>query len=975
VKEFTLPAAVGKPDQNVRLALASGNCEIDLSRRELRVLGSLAPVGARAFEIIETLARSVGEIVTKDELMDRIWPGAIVMDNTLQVHAVAIRKALGPYRSLLKTESGRGYRLLGDWTVQRNDAATPPVALQRMRVDGESPVTNFPATVTKLVGRSTAVTRLRDLLSAYRVVTLTGPGGIGKTSLALQAARGIVGNFADGGWLVELAPLSDLSLVPSAVAGILRLKLDAEGIPAEAIARAIGDRELLLILDNCEHVIEAAAYLAETLVHLCTRVTILSTSREVLRIDGEHVYRVPSLEVPAPGQDDPEHVLNHSAVELFITRAKSFDSGFSPRAEEFPAIATICRHLDGIPLAIEFAAARVATLGIGQVALSLRDRFALLTSGRRNAVPRHRTLRALLDWSYELLIEPERLLFRRLAIFAGGFTADAAAAVMDDTGFDPSLVMDGIANLVIKSLVVLDNRGATARWYLLETVRAYALEKLAAHDQVNAVARLHAAHYRDRYVPVEPSLNMRLSDEDLVSRIREIDNVRAALDWSFSLVGDIDIGRDLTGAYALVWLHRTLNSECRERCERALLGLEPDTRQNMWRRMLLQIALANALYAPAGPSEQVKVMVTEAFEFAEILDDLDTQVWALPTLFAIHVNRRDYGAARAVAERLQRIAHRTDDPATVAIANRPIGYLHYVRGRLGEAQQSFERALRFRFAPDDLQPAFWSIPMHHPSTTRTMLAEILWLLGFAERALNEAKAGLDESSGSVHQLSVCRILAFGICRIATMTGELVTADLEIARLIEVSTRLNAPIWQATGRYLEGKLMVERRAFAEALRTLHEAFDVSNHALQFFPDQEEVIGTFAQALAGLGQFDEALGALDDAITGANHPDAQVWYLPELLRIKGEVLLGQAADQSTSAAEDCFKQAGEMARQQGALFWELRIALSLARLRVTQSREDEARGILLAVYEQFTEGFATKDLRAARAMLDAMPRHAR
>jgi predicted ATPase/DNA-binding winged helix-turn-helix (wHTH) protein len=974
VKEFTLPAAVGKPDQNVRLALASGDCEIDLGRRELRVLGSLTPVGGRAFEIIETLARSPGEIVTKDELMHRIWPGAIVMDNTLQVHAVAIRKALGPYRSLLKTESGRGYRLLGEWTARPLHTVTPPVDLRPIRVGVETPATNFPLPVTGVIGRTAAVAQVRDLLSAYRMVTLTGSGGIGKTSLALEAARGIFREFADGAWLIELGPLSDPALLPSTAAHVLGLPLGVEQISAQLVARGIGAQKLLLVLDNCEHLIGTAAEFAEILVRVCPNVTILATSREVFRIEGEYVYRVAPLDVPTQEQHEPQDILEHSAVELFIARAQAMDSDFSPHAENLPTIVTICRHLDGIPLAIEFAAARVATVGISQVALSLRDRFALLTSGRRTAVPRHRTLRTMLDWSYELLSELERMLLRHLAVFSGGFTFDAAAAVMDDTGLDPSVVMDGIANLVIKSLVALDNREATARWYLLETVRAYALEKLALHDQVNAVAGRHAAHYRDRFVPHEPGWNMRLSDEELISRIREIDNVLAALDWSFSPVGDMDIGRDLTAAYALVWLHRALNSECRERCEQALLGLEPDGRQNMWRRMLLQIALAAALYAPARASVRAKTLATEAFEFAEILDDFDTQVWALATLYSLNVNGRDYGAARTEAERLQRIADRIGDPAMIAVVDRRMGYLQYVGGRFREAQQSFERVLQFRFAIDDRQPAFWFFPFHHVSLSRAMLAEVLWLRGFAERAFNEAQANLGELNATDHQLSLRRLLDFGTCRIATLTGDLVTADREIARLIEFSTMLDATFWQATGRFLEGKVMIARGAFAEALRTLRGTFDMRRLTRQFFSDQE-VKGAFAEAFAGLGQFDEALVTVDDAINGARQPDAEVWYLPELLRIKGDVLLGQAADQSTSAAEDCFKQAGEMARQQGALFWELRIALSIARLRVTQSREDEARGILLAVYEQFTEGFATKDLRAARAMLDAMPRHAR
>ncbi|MGZ5902003.1 MAG: ATP-binding protein, partial [Reyranella sp.] len=414
------------------------------------------PIGGRAFEIIEVLVQSAGELVTKDELMSRIWPGAVVMENTLHVHAGAVRKALGPYRGLLKTESRRGYRLLGHWAVRHHDAASAPVDRQQSRAAGESPANNIPATATRLVGRSAAVQRLQDLVSAYRVVTLTGPGGIGKTSLALQLARRVVGEFADGGWLVELAALSDPDLVPSAVAGVLGLRLGSDIISPEAVARVIAGKRLLLVLDNCEHVISGAATLAEVLARLCPRATILATSREVLRIEGEYAYRVPSLDVPATERVAADEVLGHSAPALFVARAQELGSDFSSDATSLLTIAAICRRLDGIPLAIEFAAARAATLGIEPVATALRDRFALLTSGRRTALPRHRTLRATLDWSYDLLADPERLLLQRLAVFSGGFSLAAARAVAG-RGEDPEAeIADGVASLVAKSLVTPD---------------------------------------------------------------------------------------------------------------------------------------------------------------------------------------------------------------------------------------------------------------------------------------------------------------------------------------------------------------------------------------------------------------------------------------------------------------------------------------------------------------------------------------
>ena len=314
-----------------------------------------------------------------------------------------------------------------------------------------------------------AVQRLLDFLSAYRVVTLTGPGGIGKSALALEVARTLFPAFGGDAWLIELASLSDPDLVPSVVTGVLGLKLGGVEISAESVARAIGGERLLLVLDNCEHVIDAAAQLVETMVRVCPRTTVLATSREALRIEGECVYRVPPLEVPSEHWEEPSDVLGRSAAELLVARMRELDSDFSPDSDGLAAIAAICRHLDGIPLAIEFAATRAAALGLEQVASRLDDRLTLLTGGRRTALPRHRTLRAMLDWSYETVLEAEQGLFRRLAVFPGGFTLEAAAAVAGDS--TASAVAESMANLVAKSLVMRDASVPAGRWRLLETIR------------------------------------------------------------------------------------------------------------------------------------------------------------------------------------------------------------------------------------------------------------------------------------------------------------------------------------------------------------------------------------------------------------------------------------------------------------------------------------------------------------------------
>src|SRR5882762_109705 len=278
--------------QGRQLVYESGEWEVDLARRELRARGVPVPVGGRAFEIIEVLVQSAGELVTKSDLSARIWPGAIVEDNTLQFHISAIRKALGSDRGILKTASGRGYRLLGAWT-SRQESKSSDDGLEPTLSSAEPFRTNLPAEASELIGRTSAVQHLGSLLSAYRLVTLTGPGGIGKTRLALETARSLLPSFQDDVRLVELVSLSDPGLVPTAVAAGLGLKLGGEEISAESVARAIGARKLLLVLDNCEHVIDAAAKLAQMIARLCSRTTVLATSREILKIEAEYVYRVP----------------------------------------------------------------------------------------------------------------------------------------------------------------------------------------------------------------------------------------------------------------------------------------------------------------------------------------------------------------------------------------------------------------------------------------------------------------------------------------------------------------------------------------------------------------------------------------------------------------------------------------------------------------------------------------------------------
>ncbi len=885
--------------RGVQSIYASDACEIDLARRELRILGSPVPVGQRAFEIIEVLARSAGELVTKDELMNRIWPGAVVLENTLQVHAVAIRKALGPYRGLLKTESRRGYRLLGEWTVRHHAAARPPVGLQQIRVSSESPAGNIPVAVTRPVGRSAAVQHLRTLVSAYRIVTLTGPGGIGKTTLALKVARRILGEFNDGGWLVELASLADPALVPSAVAHVLGLKLGGDTISAEAVARTVGARNLLLVLDNCEHVIDAVATLAELLARWCPRVTILATSREIFRVDGEYVYRVPALDVPAAGQAEPEQILGHSAVQLFIARMAAMQSGVLSEQRDAPTISAICRRLDGIPLAIEFAAARAAMLGLDQVAARLDDRFGLLTGGRRTALPRHRTLRATLDWSYELLPEAERCLLRRLAVFPAGFTLEAATAVMRDAGQDQSEVIAGIANLVAKSLIGSDGSLPGGRWRLLETIRAYALLKLGENGEAAQAARFHAGFFRDLVTSEAPGSRSDTALTGLTRCLREIDNVRAALDWSFSRDGDPEIGVSLTAAYVPVWIHSALLVECLERTERALGGLDCAMGLSARLRWQLHMAFGFAGIFTVRPIGATRAVLAAGLDIAESVDDPEAVLWALWGLWTLHCYSGECRAALGLAQRLAAVASRIGEPVALVMADRVVGNTLHFQGEQRRAQGYLERVIAWSGAPGERHYTFYPA-LDQRVSARAMLARTLLLQGYLDQAAAQARTCLEEATATDHGLRVCEVLRVAVCPLALMTGDLATAEQEIARLLDIATRSNAPFWTSAGRCLEGKLLIERGDFAAGCDLLRSEIEVceSTGWTNWYP---ELLGVLAEALAGLGRLSEALGSVEQALAKAYH-GGELWCVAGLFSVKASIVLEIGGDQSAAGAEE-------------------------------------------------------------------------
>jgi tetratricopeptide (TPR) repeat protein len=385
--------------------------------------------------------------------------------------------------------------------------------------------------------------------------------------------------------------------------------------------------------------------------------------------------------------------------------------------------------------------------------------------------------------------------------------------------------------------------------------------------------------------------------------------------------------------------------------------------------MRLQIGLGNSLLHTRGPSEQARSMLAEALESAEALGDLRAQLRVLLDLSSINGFRGEYARAAAASERARAIAEQISDTTGIAFADRRMGMRLLRIGRLAEAQRYFERVIQF--AP--YYPGKGQLPIQQHSDDRAMaqalLARTLWLQGFPERAHHEAQASLGEVRGSDHQVTMCRVLFYGMGRIAPMTGDFAAAETAISSMMESAARAAVPFWATAGQFLRGKLLVERHQFAEGLTVLRDAFDICNRT-DWQVSYPEFTGSLALALSGLGQLDEAHDAICKAIEAAGEGEGgQQWYVPELLRIKGEVLLRQSSNQAVQAVETCFARATDMAREQGALFWELRIAVSAARLRITQKNRAGAAQVLRPVYDRFTEGFETSDLKEARLLLDS------
>jgi predicted ATPase/DNA-binding winged helix-turn-helix (wHTH) protein len=915
-------------------------------------------LGSRALDLLIALVEARGALVGKDDLVRTVWPDTFVEEGNLRVHLAVLRKALGDGRDgarYIVNVPGRGYQFV----APIGPVAPAPAATAAAPMDN-----NLPAPLLHIVGRDATVTSIAGLLRERRFVTIVGPGGIGKTTVALAVAESAAGGYRDGARFVDLSLVADPRLAAGALASALGLAITSQN-PLPGLVAALAGKDMLIVLDNCEHVIEAAASLAEGIVQGAGGVHMLATSREPLRAAGERILRLGPLDLPPTSAGlTATEAMRFPAVQLFVERAAASDDSFALTDVDTALVIEICRRLDGIALAIELAAGRVGAFGLRGLAEHLDDRFRLLTEGRRTALPRHKTLGATVDWSYELLSGPEQRVFVRLGTMAGRFSLDSAAAVASGDGIDEADAIEAVASLVGKSMIAAE-AGPTAMTYrLLDTMRAYALRKLAEDGDADDALRRHAGHFRALFVQAAADWETEPTERWLDAWQGQIGNLRAALDWAFGPSGDAAIGVDLTVAAVPLWFQLSLIDECRVRVE-AALAAAPD-RLDPRRLMQLRAALGWSLMYTIGHVEETAAAWESALEAAEALGDADYRLRALWGLWAGHMNNGRYDETLRLGKRFLDIAENLPGQSERYIGDRLVGAaLHFLGDQAG-ARHHIERMLASYARPlrrsDAVRFQFDQIV-----TARITLSRVLWLQGDVDQALRVIDENVEEAIAVNHTLSLCNALAQSACPVSLFAGRLDMAERYVRMLNELTAGHGVEIWRIYSQCFEGELLFRRGQSERGLGLLRSGVDQLRVA-GFVQHRTTFLRALAIGLIDSGQYQEAASVIEEALAEAIASN-QGWCRAELLRTTGDVALGLRRASAMAEAEALYGQALEIAREQGVLSLELRTAISLARLRDLEGRGDEGRRLLDSVYTRFSEGFDTADLIEARAMLDA------
>jgi predicted ATPase/DNA-binding winged helix-turn-helix (wHTH) protein len=934
--------------------------------RVLEKDGEPVTLGSRALDLLIVLVEHAGKIVSSKELISRVWRDLVVEPGNLRVHMRALRKVLADDAdgdSYIENVIGQGYSFVAP--VQRIEA--PDTMTAAASAQPALQLRALPPAPARMIGRDATVRTIAADLRTDRFVTIVGPGGMGKTTVAISVAHAMLAEFDGSVCFVDLGAIADPRLLPATIASTLGLTI--QSVDALVSLMAFLQRaRMLLVLDNCEHVIDAAASLAETIFQQAPDVYILATSREALRAEGEHVHRLRPLGVPPPEATlSAATALAFPAVNLFVDRAIASNHRFELTDANARIVADICGRLDGIALALELVAGRVGTYGLEGTADLLSKRLGLHWQGRRTALPRHQTLQALLDWSYSLLPAVEQGVLRKLSIFVGAFTLDAALSIVSDVPLDEAQLTCAIEQLIGKSLIsAISTREDTTRYRLLETTRLYATRKLEESGEADATAERHAQYF------IHLLRSTAAERGGITSRHEHLGNLRAALEWC---LGDsrraqtsraIELGIDLAAASASVFLELSLWNECRKWSEAALAHLE-DSKRGDRCELVLQDALAvSSLLINAV---EARTAITRGLEIAERLGETAIRFRLLGALHVYELRMTEFQSGLAVAEEMDAVAKTTSDVTYRVISEWMLGSSHYVLGNPATSRKLFESGFE-RGGPRDAGKGQQLAGLYYRTRALYGLARVQWLCGYPDHALRSARQAVAEAAETGSPVNLSYALVY-CCYIFLWCGDLDTAQEMIGKVMAQPHWEGRLVWfHAEALALEGELLVRRGKIEEGIALLRRVLEDMQASRQKNLMQTVTACGLAEGLALAGRTDEALTVIDAAIA-LSPGGTETWDGPELLRVKASVLLSMSHP-DLERAETAAIESLASAQRQGAKGWELRTTMTLAQLRVMQGRPAEARTVLAAIYDQFKEGFETRDLREAATLLRDLDR---
>jgi predicted ATPase/DNA-binding winged helix-turn-helix (wHTH) protein len=940
-------------DAAIHGKLRFGPFELSVGERVLRRDGAVLPLGSRALDILIYLSGHPGEVISKQKLLDHVWSDVTVEEGSLRVHVAAIRKALGDGKfgnRYIANIQGRGYSFVGTVAGVGNDAAdTAP-----RRYHGR-----LPARPRRMVGREPVLSEVMDRLRAERFVTLLGPGGIGKTTIAVAAGHALAEQFGGDVYFVDLASLTDPDHVVRAIGTSLGVVLKSNAASVELID-LIGSRKLLIILDSCEHVIKAVASVAEQLFQGTGQVHLLATSRELLRVEGEHCYRVPPLDLPpVDSEQTVDTVLRYPATQLFVERVAARGGNFVLSDREAPLVADMCRRLDGLPLAIELAAGPVAALGVRGTVARLVSRLELLKLGHRTAVPRHQTFRATLDWSYDLLSDMERIVFRRIARFVEQFSLEGARHVAGEQGSNDCEIYDAIAGLVEKSLICTQLDHGEPQYRLLDTTRAYALEKLEEHDEFDAIALRHAEYVTQQLESQKEMLSTLPRAERVAAYLRQLSNVRSALEWSFGPQGNDEIATRLAAASTQLFMELSLLIEYQGWAKQAIARLG-DQHRNSRREMELCASLPLALMHTEGSNLQVRSAFSRALDVAVMQQDPVYELRLLDGLFMYSRWTTDIHGALDIATRSQKVALKTQDPDDMVVAESMLGAANHLAGNHLVAQKHFEAGLRHSASHARLRVGHHLF--HHTSLLLVGMARSLLYRGLLDQSLDYARLAMEEGE-KANPATLCRSLCL-VLPIYLMLNDWQRSEQYIAQLTDLSAAHSLKPYRAVATGLRGRWLLLQDNIREGISLLKRAseeLEAQRHEMISM----DFICDLGVGLAALNQHEEALALVVNALDHQQR-GGKFLYVPALFRVKGLILASRSAEDYPEAERSLLSSI-EWARRQSANLLELKSATDLAELLLSQKRTAEAYRHISAALNHAPVGVVSPIQDRARQIL--------